>query len=101
MKRFIDYRTLDKENNEYAGLKIRTRYSLEIETPSFQGLADVLDSLSRGYECLDVIKIENLDFNKIVEEQCMEISKEEERRGRHWKKRSKKPVEDELEDCPF
>lgn len=94
MKRLIDYRTLDKENNE-----IRGRKTLEIETPSFQSLADVLFSLSRWYECLDVIKIENLDFKKIEEEQYMEIYKEEERRWRH--NRNKNICEENQEEIPF
>ena len=96
----IDYRTLDKENNEYVGIKIRSRNTLEIETPSFQSLADVIYSLSRGYECLDVIRIENLDFKKIEEEQYKAIYDEEESRWRHGRKRGKKTSKDE-EEIPF
>lgn len=47
MKRFIDYRTLDKETPEYEGIKLWSRNSLEIETPTFQDLADVIVALDR------------------------------------------------------
>ena len=83
MKRFIDYRTLDKENNECVGLKIWVRHELELETSDFQNLADVIYSLRRGYEELDIIKVENLDFKKIEDEQLKAICDEEERRWRH------------------
>ena len=89
MKRFIDYRTLEEENNEFCEMAIWERHQLEIETPTFQILADVLFALSRWYKTLDVIKIENLDFKKIEEWQLMDAYMEEERGGRHKNKKSK------------
>lgn len=99
MKRFIDYRTLDKETPEYEGIKLWSRNSLEIETPTFQDLADVIVALDRWYSSLDIIRIENLDFKKIEELQLMDVYKEEERRGRHGKRKKKKEEDDDT--MPF
>lgn len=90
MKRFVDYRTVDKENNEYAGLKIWTRNHLELETPDFRSLTDVIHALRRWYGELDLIKIENLDFKKIEDAQIQAVYDEEERRWRH------DPMDDDL-----
>ena len=78
MKRFIDYRFCN--NDEW------NRREVEIETPTFQNLTDVIFTLSKWYQQLEVIRIENLDFKKIEELQLHEIYMEEERRGRHKKK---------------
>ena len=86
MKRFIDYRTLEEENNGF--MAMWERHQLEIETPTFQNLTDVLFALSKWYKTLDVIKIENLSFKKIEEWQLMDVYNEEERRGRHKNKKS-------------
>ena len=87
MKRFIDYRFCN--NDEW------NRREVEIETPTFQNLTDVIFTLSKWYQQLEVIRIENLDFKKIEELQLHEIYMEEERRGRHKKK------EEEDNTMPF
>ena len=99
MKRFIDYRTLEEENNESCEMAIWERHQIEIETPTFQSLTDVLFALSKWYKTLDVIEIENLDFRKIEEQQLHEIYMEEERRGRHGKRKKEKEEEDDI--MPF
>ena len=87
MKRFIDYRFCNEDT--------WNRREVEIETPTFQNLTDVIFALSKWYQQLEVIRIENLDFKKIEELQLHEIYMEEERRGRHKKK------EEEDDIMPF
>lgn len=82
MKRFVDYRTLNEEN-EFTGLKVWTREELRIETQNFQSLIDVIYTLRKWYLELDIIKIENLDFKELEMKQLQEIFDEEEERGRH------------------
>lgn len=92
MKRHIDYRTLDNDLWDFDWMKIWIRRELDISTPTFQELSDVMSALSRWYRELDIISIINLDFKKEEEQQIQAIYDEEEERGRY------DPVD---EDMPF
>ena len=80
MKRFIDYRTLDKEGIDFLGNELLVRNKLEVSTSTFQNLTEVISALSRWYEKLEILKIENIDFRKEREEQQKEM------RGKRRKK---------------